>query len=285
MNFYQKYNFMKNITFVIFTYNEEKRIGAVVRNFIKYGEVLVLDDGSTDNTKIIAENLGARVVLRPKSDLVQIENQQMYEFVLSQTKTAWIFWSFADNFAPKELLEKLTEISEQDKIKYVNVPLYTYLWGATEYVAHKSHSPRFFMRDTMDFTNNYLHGMGKFLGSTKEILTLPLREKYAVRHYSLYNTEKFVSSHLRYALIEAQEKFAAGKKFSSLRLAAAMGGYFWLYYKSGWRNKKSGFIVALLYSFFRVMAYARLYELEKGLTLETMSANYSLAAEKLLKDI
>ena len=276
---------MKNITFAIFTFNEEKRIAAVVRNFIKYGDVLVLDDGSTDHTKDIAESLGARVVRRPALENGIVESQGIYNFILSETSTKWLFWTFADNFAPKSLLEKLKEISEQEKIKYVNVPLYTYLWGETEYVTQKSYSPRFFTRDAMDFSDNHIHGMGKFLGQPDEVLTLPMKDKYALYHYSLYNTEKFILSHMRYAAMEAEEKFKSGKKFSSVRLLAAMARYFWLYYKNGRKNKQIGLIIALLYSCFRLMTYGRLYELENDLTIEKIEKKYNEAAEKILQEI
>jgi glycosyltransferase involved in cell wall biosynthesis len=46
-----------NITFVLFAYNEEKRIEYPIRNFIKYGEVIVIDNFSTDKTKKVAEQL------------------------------------------------------------------------------------------------------------------------------------------------------------------------------------------------------------------------------------
>ena len=46
---------MSNITFALFTYNEEKRISFAIKNLIKYGEVVIMDGGSTDKTKEIAE--------------------------------------------------------------------------------------------------------------------------------------------------------------------------------------------------------------------------------------
>ena len=120
---------MSNITFVIFTYNEEKRIGYVVRNFVKYGEVLVLDDGSSDKTEEIVKKIGGKFILKPlgiKNKIV--ETQPVYDYIKKLIKTGWIFWGFADNLMPKTLLEKLVEISQQTKIKYVKIPIYTYLW-------------------------------------------------------------------------------------------------------------------------------------------------------------
>ena len=83
-----------NITFVLFSFNEEKRIEYAVRNLIKYGEVLILDDGSTDRTKEIAESLGARLVRRPANPLYYTETQAMLDFAKSLINTQWIYWSY-----------------------------------------------------------------------------------------------------------------------------------------------------------------------------------------------
>ena len=67
---------MSNITFAIFTYNEE-RISYAVRNFIKYGDVIILDAGSTDKTREISEKLGASFFTRPKSNQPHVENKRI----------------------------------------------------------------------------------------------------------------------------------------------------------------------------------------------------------------
>ena len=276
---------MNNITFVIFTYNEEKRIEYVVRNFVKYGEVLVLDDGSTDRTKEIVEGMGVNIILRPKINETYVETEEMYNFVKKHVKTDWIYWGCTDNLLPKDLLTKLIEISKQDKIKYVSIPLYTYLWGNTKTPMLKSRSPRFFMKDYIDFSDNKIHGMGRFIGNKNEILNLPNGEKYAIHHYSLYNLNKFIFAHLKYAETEAQQRFKSGKRFSFFYMIGGMIRYFILFFKEGFRNGKSGFITSLLYAFFRMMVSVRLYEIENNITLESIEEKYSKAKEELLKNL
>lgn len=57
---------MKYIT-VIPAYNEKDAIGGVVRCALKYSDVLVVDDGSTDNTYDLAKNAGAEVIKHKKN--------------------------------------------------------------------------------------------------------------------------------------------------------------------------------------------------------------------------
>jgi glycosyltransferase involved in cell wall biosynthesis len=53
------------VSAVIITYNEEKNIGDAIRSVEWADEVLVVDSESTDQTREIAVNLGARVIERP----------------------------------------------------------------------------------------------------------------------------------------------------------------------------------------------------------------------------
>lgn len=57
---------MKIIT-IIPAYNEEKAIERVVRSALKYSNVLVVDDGSTDDTSNLAKNAGAKVIKHEKN--------------------------------------------------------------------------------------------------------------------------------------------------------------------------------------------------------------------------
>ncbi len=275
---------MSNITFVIFTYNEEKRLPFILRNFSKYGRICIMDGGSTDRTREIAESMGATYFRRPASNKMNVETPENYEFIKNFLDTEWIYWGYADNIAPKTLLEKLTEMSRQDKIKYVLMPLYTYLWGNTKHYAQKGYAPFFFHKDFIDFTNNHIHGIGKFTGRKEQLLVLPNKEKYALKHFSTYNVEKFVRNHMKYAEQEAQEKFQTGQKFSVWRLFRAMFAYAWIFGRRNYKNGKLGLLIILNYIFYWVMTYTRLYELERDISLETIEENYSKKKEEILKE-
>jgi len=274
---------MSNITFVIFTYNEEKRIEYVIRNLIAYGEVLILDGGSTDRTQEISESLNARFVLRPKSLGEHVETGEMYEFVKSVVKTDWIYWGCADHMLPKTLLEKMKELSIQSEIKYVYMPIYTYLWGDVKNIVIKGSYPSFFIKEFVDFSENIIHGKGRFLGNESEILKLQDKHQFAVRHYSTYDQSKFIGRHLIYAKEEAMQKIKDGKRFSLIRMLAAMGGYFFMFIRNI-RHGILGVFTLINYVFYRFMTYSVFYKMEHSITADSVEKKYSEDKEKVLLD-
>lgn len=243
-----------------------------------------MDGGSTDRTKEISEAGGASFFTRPPSEKANSETDTNFQFIKGFLKTDWIFWGYVDNIAPKGLLEKLVEVAGENKYKQVMIPLYTYLWGYTKNYAQKSYAPFLFHKDFIDFKNNHIHGIGRFTGSQEQVLVLPSQEKYALRHFSTYNQEKFVRAHMRYAHQEALEKFQRGEKFSVFKMLRGMIGYTYVFAKQGWKNGKIGLIVTLNYVFYRLMSYASLYEIENGITLDSVEENYSKKKEEILKD-
>lgn len=276
---------MNDITFVLFTYNEEKRISYVVKNFIKYGEVMIFDGGSTDKTQEIAESMGAKFFVRPPSNDQQVETQRNFDFIKSKINTNWIYWGFVDNLLPKSLLDRVMEIIKEDKHAYIRVPLFSYLYGCIKYPMLKSYNPMFFKKDMIDFTDNHIHGMGKYLGKESQIITLPMRDKFAARHFSLYDLSKFTNNHLRYAIEEARGKYAKGKKFKLWLMLGAMLRYFVLYFKYSFKCGVRGLMVALMYANFRLMVYTKLYELEKNIDLESIETDFVRSKNEILKEL
>lgn len=271
------------ITFILLAYNEEHRLRYAVESLIEFGPVLVLDGGSTDRTESIARELGAMFLRRPPSTRAASETQENFDFALTHTKTDWIYWGYVDNIAPRSLVQKLCEIARDNHYKKVHIPLFTYLWGNTKHYAQKSHIPALFHKDYIDFTNNHIHSMGTFTGGAKEILILPSVEKYALRHFSTYNESKYVAGYMRYAEEEAAQKYGRGERFSVIKLLAAMARYMWIY-RRAFKSPRLGLLVALNMAFGRLMTYTRLYELEHGITLESIEDAYARKKEEVLKE-
>lgn len=270
-----------NITFILFTYNEEKRIEYAVRNFVNYGQVILLDGGSTDRTQEIAESLGATFLVRPPVNLPFVENQPNLDFIKQNISTEYIYWGYVDNIAPKSLVEKLIKIANEKFYKRVTIPMITYLWGQTKYPVQHSHIAAFFHKDAIDFRDNTIHHFGRFLGTTQEDLTLPNQPEFRIHHFSTYNEEKFVRGYMRYGETEAKQKFENGERFSVIKLFAAMLRYCWIY-RNSIKNPKLGTLIMLNMAFGRLMTYTLLYEYENDISLDNIENSYAEAKEKIL---
>ena len=51
-----------DLAIIIPAFNEEDTISKIVKESLKFGDVIVINDGSTDKTKLIANNSGAIVL-------------------------------------------------------------------------------------------------------------------------------------------------------------------------------------------------------------------------------
>ena len=272
-----------NITFLIFTYNDGYRLEAAIRNLRPYGEVIISDQESTDNCKEITERLGAKFISRKATGKPFIETQELLDSMTAAASNDWLFWSNVDYLMPKSLLLKLVEVSHQDKYKIVYVPIYTYLWGDTKNIYVKAAYPSFFHKGYMDMRNNRIHNLGKFTGQPKQALHLAKKAEYAMRHFSLYDLNKFIPSHTRYVMTEAQQNFDAGRRITYKRLFGSMGYYFYLFY-GGIRSGMRGILVGLLYAFFKLLVAVRMFELEHNLNLETIEAEYAKEKWRLVEE-
>ena len=95
--------------------DEEKTIAKAI-NSVKsiVDEIIVVDTGSKDNTKKIAESLGARVyTFAWKDDFSEARN-----FAKSRCTKDWILVLDADEIIAEKDIKKIKELAEKDNIAY-----------------------------------------------------------------------------------------------------------------------------------------------------------------------
>lgn len=274
-----------NITFVLFAYNEERRIQYVLRNLQPYGHILVVDNMSTDRTVEISKSFGADVFSR-KNDLGWGESEDEVARVLSKVKTNWVYWGSVDELCPRELLEKFVEVSSEDKYQIVYARRKNINYGIEKMVLDVPFQVRLFRRGSIDFKGNTIHNFGRIVCKPEEILRLPKTDKYSVYHFSTYDLGKFELNHHTYSGIEAKQKIDKGKKFSLMRLIIFPAVVFFKFYilNGVWRFGVAGLIMCMEYLFFRFNVAAKMWEIENGVNLESIEKKYDAMKEKLLSD-
>lgn len=106
---------MANVTVIIPTYNEEANIGECIKSLEGFAEkVILMDNNSTDQTKEIAESLGAMVI---QSDMTYKERLNT-GINLPEVTTAWVMNIDADERMTPESCKELNKVTE----KFLNDP-------------------------------------------------------------------------------------------------------------------------------------------------------------------
>ncbi|HEX7356128.1 MAG TPA: glycosyltransferase [Ignavibacteriaceae bacterium] len=168
------------ITFVIFTYNEEKRIERVIKNFKDYGKILLADNKSTDKTHEIANKYGCGIYLREK-DYVFVENQELVDELYKVIDTEWVYWGFADEMLEKETLQELKNITEGNQYDVISMDRKNYFYGEFCYNLYHARTFKLFKKDAINFIDNPIHSMGK--ANVPENRIYHLEDKYFIHHF------------------------------------------------------------------------------------------------------
>jgi len=272
-----------NITFIIFTYNEKKRIEYPIKCFLPYGEVIVSDDSSTDNTVKIAQKLGAKVLKRKVHGAGFVENKEEVEFIFSHVKTDWVFWGFADDMAPKTCLELYKKISQENKYKIVVQKRKTLMYDGKSELHPGLISTKFFREDSLDFSDNTIHQMGKFAPHVQpaEVLYLPPIDEYATYHFSLETTESLMSKINLYSTTQA--KSTQGRisliKLISAPLIIFIETYF---FNGSWKYGIKGYISSMRFAMGYFVTLSKKYEMDNNITLSSMEKKFTKEKKKLL---
>lgn len=106
---------MAQISALILAKNEERNIEACIKTLSFADDILVIDDFSTDRTKEIAEQLGARVIQRDMNG--DWGGQQT--FAIQQAKHEWVLFVDADERISEPLAKEICSVvAKGDKKAY-----------------------------------------------------------------------------------------------------------------------------------------------------------------------
>ena len=246
-----------NLTAIILAKNEEKNIVPCIKSILFAGEVLVIDDFSTDRTKELAESLGARVVQHALAG----DWGQQQTFALQQAKYDWVYFIDADERMTPELQKKIEEaIASGKKIAYRNARL-NYFWGQPLLHGGWFHD---FAIHLVPKEGTYVTGFvhPQIVHSYPEV-RWP-RSAHMI-HYPYKNWEHHLNKMNLYTTLAAKKYKAAGRTphFRDIILHPMMAFIKMYLLQAGWRDGKIGFIMAAFHYFYTMEKYVKFYYLDK----------------------
>lgn len=192
------------LSVVILTKNESARIAECLRRVAWAGEMLVVDDESTDDTVRLAESLGARV-LRRKMDIEGRHRNWAY----AQTAHEWVLSLDADELVTPELAQELQQLLENGEPCYETYAIPRRNYIGTRWVRHGGWYPsaqlKLFKKSVFRWEETTVHPRAI---SDRACGTL----RHDLVHHSYRDRQDFIRKMDNHTMREAQKWLADGRR-------------------------------------------------------------------------
>ncbi len=238
------------ISAVVLSHNDEQSIAKTLTSLSAFGEVILIDDESTDKTPEIAKKMGAKVFVHPlKDDFAQQRN-----FGLGKTKGDWVLFVDSDEIVSPELAKELHLKAREDRDGYY-VKRRDSMWGR-EFSYGELGSVRLlrFAKKTAGKWVRPVHEVWEIKGTT-ETLENPLL------HFPHPDVAQFISEINRYSTVNAKHLFDSGVRTNVFQIVGYPAAKFFVNYvwRLGFLDGTPGAIVAILMSMHSFLTRGKLY--------------------------
>ena len=239
------------ISAVVLTKNEEKNIKGCLESLRWCGELLVIDDHSSDKTVQIAKEFGAKVFFhRLNNDFAQKRN-----FGLSLAKSDWVFFLDADERVSPQLAKEIKLIVKETSCNAFNVRRYDFFGGkALKYGETANVWLLRLGRRGEGEWKRQVHEFWQVKGEVGELVN-------PIFHYPHPTITEFLKHINFYSTLHAEALYQEGVKISCWRIVINPLGKFlinWLW-RLGFLDGMPGLIIALMMSLHSFLARAKLY--------------------------
>ena len=237
----------------IITLNEARNLERCLRSVAFAGDVVVLDSGSTDRTREIGRELGARVIEEPWRGFAAQKNR-----AASLGRHPWVLSLDADEWlgegAEAEIRAILASPSADayafDRVSSFSGGFVRRAWGRDRHL-------RLYRKDRARFEGAHVH----------ESLRVDAgcatgRVRATLDHLSYRSVGDYVDRMNRYTSLAALALEERGTRFRASRAILSPAASFAKHYllKGGWRDGMRGFVVSAGSAFYVLLKYAKLWE-------------------------
>lgn len=274
---------MAKISAVINTYNEEKKLPRALASLKGFAnEVIVVDMMSTDSTREIAKDFGARVFKHKKISFVEPARN----FAIEKAKYDWIFVLDADEEIPESLKIFIKKEIKDSKADYYGLPRKNIIFG--KWMKHTGWWPdyniRFFKKGYVSW-NQMIHSVPVTTGIG---IDLPIKEEFSIRHKAYSSVEEYISRMNRYTSVQARELNRKSIQFSwSSLVTKPLSEFLRRYFaEEGFKDGTHGLALSLLQSLSELVVYVKLWQKQdfkkKKIELSDLQNLFSKAGKELI---
>jgi len=251
---------MNKISGVIIAKNEEKMIGEALESVSFCDEIVVIDNGSIDKTKEIAESAGAKVYEIKTNDFSELR-----DLGLSKAQNDWILYIDADERVDDQLKGSIKKIIESDSkyaaffLKRKNFYFGKHEWPQIEKLE------RLFKKEELQGWKGKLHESPIVDGEIGKI------DEGFISHFTHRDLESMLNKTIEWSTQEALLRYNSGHpkmtwwRFPRVILTAFFNSYI---KQGGYRAGITGVVESVYQAFSMFITYAKLWELQNTLNIK-----------------
>lgn len=245
---------MAMLTVVVITYNEEKNIRRCLESARGLAdELVVVDSLSTDNTKAICLELGARVIEQPFLGYIEQKN-----FALGQATHDYVLSLDADELVDEKLFASVMQAKQlgftADSYRMNRCNNYCGQW-IRHGMWYPDRKTRLFNRKKAKWGGINPHDKIEVQPGTSVAYL-----KGDIMHYTYASIDEHLTQMNRFTSIQAKTMYEQGKRSSWIKLLVNPAFAFISDYiiKAGFLDGKNGLILAKARAFATFIKYAKL---------------------------
>lgn len=244
------------ITAVIIASNEESMIAACLDTVQWCSEVLVIDNGSTDETAKIAEQRGARVLSAKHNSFAKLRNE-----ALKHIKTDWLFYIDADERVTPTLAKEILVHVETDTAAALILQRTNIFFGQEfKHGGWQADAvPRVFKKAAFKEWTGVVHETPHFNGESTTLHAPLLHLTHRDIRSGLYKSASWTHR-------EAELLYKDGLPTVSILTMIRKAGMEFVrraLFKQGYKDGEAGLVEALVQGMNKFMIYAQVWELQQ----------------------
>jgi glycosyltransferase involved in cell wall biosynthesis len=243
---------------VLVTHNEQARLPAALESVRFCDEVVVVDDGSTDRTREIAAQAGARVVLSSPWPGFSAQRNR----ALEEARNDWVLTIDADERVTPSLREEIERMRAggftHAGYRIPRVAFYMGRWiRGTDW--YPDWQVRLFDRRLGRWGAALVHESAQVDGPVGRL-------RGELEHFPYSDLTSHLERINRYTTLWARAAFEAGRRTSPLELVVVPGFAFLRNYllRGGLRLGQAGYTVSRLNTYYTFLKLAKLAELQRA---------------------
>lgn len=246
------------VSAVIVTKNEEKNIRDALESVKDFEDIVVVDSVSEDKTTEICREYTNRVFQHEWQGYAK--HKQM---AVDYAEKPWVLILDADERVTPELKSEIMEEIKSSGFGGFYIPRKNFFLG--KWIRHSGwwpdHTLRLFRKDLSYVEQREVHEKVLVNGSVGYL-------KNPLEHYTYRTISDYIKKMENYSTLSAKEMLSKNPQPSSLSLTLKiiMSPIFtflkMFFLKQGFRDGVHGFMLAVLYSFYTFLKYAKVWEIK-----------------------